>query len=158
MASKWEKLRWAGLVADLMPVGLLGVDGVLQVAGGGQNAGVDDQGAAMGLGGLVVVVRGANCAPVGEEDEAAEVVGRLAPVELAADPTTEGLVGEPAQGVESAQQLAVLQHGLGQGVLSGAGLQLGDEQRRRDVAQLEGATDADQIVGDNPDVRCPLRR
>jgi len=40
---------------------------------------------------LVVVVREAHCGPVGEEDEAAEVVGGLGPVELAADPASEGL-------------------------------------------------------------------
>jgi len=45
-----------GLVADLAPVGVLGVDGVLQVTGGGQDAGVDDEGVAVGLGGLVVVL------------------------------------------------------------------------------------------------------
>jgi hypothetical protein len=57
-----------GLVGDIMPVGLLGVDGVLQVAGGGQDAGVDDEGVAVGLGGLVVVVGGPDSAPVGKED------------------------------------------------------------------------------------------
>ena len=45
-----------GLVGDLTPLGLLGVDGVLQVAGGGQDAGVDDEGVAVSLGGLVVMV------------------------------------------------------------------------------------------------------
>jgi len=43
-------------VTDRVPIGPLGVDGVLEVAGGGQDAGVDDEGVAVGLGGLVVVV------------------------------------------------------------------------------------------------------
>jgi len=42
-----------------------------------------------------MMVRGADRAPVGEEGEAAEVVGGLAPIELAADAPTEGLVSEP---------------------------------------------------------------
>jgi hypothetical protein len=75
-------------------------------------------------------------APVGEEDESAQVVEGLAPVELAADPPPENLVGEPAQRMEDAQQLAVLDQGLGQGVLAGAGLEPCDEQGRGDVADV----------------------
>ncbi len=56
----------------------------------------------MGLGGLVVVAGVANFAAVGEEDEPAQVVERLAEVELAADAPAERLVGEPAQGVDGA--------------------------------------------------------
>jgi hypothetical protein len=85
-----------GVVADLMPVGPLGVDDVLEVAGGRQDAGVDHEGVAEGLGGLVVVVGVADGAAVGEEDEPAQFVGGLAPVELTADSPAEGLVGEPA--------------------------------------------------------------
>ena len=54
------EMRWAqvgaGLVADLMAASPLGVDGVLKVAGGGEHARVHDEGVAMGLGGLVVVM------------------------------------------------------------------------------------------------------
>ena len=56
-----------GVGADLVTVGPVGVDGVLQEAGGGQDAGVDDQGVAVGLGGLVVVVGVADGTAVGEE-------------------------------------------------------------------------------------------
>ncbi len=101
-----------------MAVGPLGVDGVLEVAGGGQDAGVDDEGVAVGLGGLVVVVGVADGAPVGVEDEPAEVVGGFAEVELAADAAAEGFVGEPAEGVEGAEELAVLEEGFGQRVLA----------------------------------------
>ncbi len=80
-------------VADWVAVGSLGVDGVLEVAGGGQDAGVDGEGVAEGLGGLVVVVGVADGAPVGEEDEPPQVVGGFAKVELAADPSAEGFVG-----------------------------------------------------------------
>jgi hypothetical protein len=92
---------------------------------------------AVGLGGLVVVVGVADGAAVGEEDEPARVVEGLAPVELAADAPTEGLVGEPAQGVHGAQQLAVLEQGPGQRVLAGTGLEAGDEQGGGDVAEFE---------------------
>jgi len=68
-----------GVVTDLMPAGPLGVDGVLEVAGGRQDAGIDSDGVAEGLGGLVVVVGVADGAPVGEEDEPAQVVGGFAP-------------------------------------------------------------------------------
>ncbi len=60
-----------GLVADLMTGRPLGVDGVLEVAGGGQHSGVDDEGVAVGLGGLVVVMGVTDGTPVGEEDEPA---------------------------------------------------------------------------------------
>lgn len=116
-----------GLVADLVALGPASVDGVLEVSGGGQDAGVDDDGVAVGLGGLIVVVGVANGAAVGEEDEPAQVVEGFAPVELAADTSTEGFVGEPAQGVDGAQQLAVLDQGLGQGMLAGPGLESSDE-------------------------------
>jgi hypothetical protein len=43
----------------------------------------------------------------------------LVAVELAPDPATKHLVGEPSERVEGAEQLAVLQHRLGQGVLAG---------------------------------------
>ncbi len=80
----------------------------------------------------------ADGAPVGEEDEPSQVVGGLTPVELTPDATAEGLVGEPAEAVEGAQQLAVLQHGFGQRVLAGTGLEPGDEQGSRHVAPREG--------------------
>jgi hypothetical protein len=41
-------------VADGVSVGALGVDRVFEVPGGGQNAGVDDEAVAVGLGRLVV--------------------------------------------------------------------------------------------------------
>jgi hypothetical protein len=97
-----------GLGADRMSLGPLDVDGVLEVAGRGEDAGVDDEGEAVGLSGLVVVVAVADGTPVSEVDEPAQVVEGLAPIELTADPSSEGLVGEPAKGVEGAQQLAVL--------------------------------------------------
>ena len=144
-----------GFVADRAPIGPLGVDGVLEVAGGGQDAGVDDEGVAVGRGRLVVVVGVADSAAVCEEDEAAQVVEGFATVQLAPDPPAESLVGEPAQGVEGAQQLAVLDQGFGQGVLAGAGLELGYEQGGRYVALLEGPSDAQQVVpvlGDQVDL------
>jgi hypothetical protein len=52
------------------------VDVVLQVGGSPQYAGVDDEGVAVGLGGLVVVVAVVDFTGVRECDEAAEVVGR----------------------------------------------------------------------------------
>jgi hypothetical protein len=58
-------------VADGVPVGSLSVDGVLEVAGGREDAGVDDEGVAVRLGCLVFVVGVADGAAVGEEDEAA---------------------------------------------------------------------------------------
>ena len=57
-----------------------------------KHAHVDHQGVAVGLGGRVVVVARPDRAPVGEEDEAAEVVGGLAPVQLAANTSAERLV------------------------------------------------------------------
>jgi hypothetical protein len=45
-----------------------GVDGALDVAGGGQDAGVDDEGVAVGLGGLVVMVGVADGGAAGEEE------------------------------------------------------------------------------------------
>jgi hypothetical protein len=61
-------------VTDRVPIGPLGVYRVLKVASGGQDAGVDDEGVAVGLHGLVVVVGETDGASVGEEDEAAQVV------------------------------------------------------------------------------------
>ena len=63
----------------------------------------------MGLGGLVVVMGSGRPPRVGEEDEPAQVVGGLTPVELAADAPSERLVGEPAQRMQGAQQPALLQ-------------------------------------------------
>jgi hypothetical protein len=60
--------------------------------------------------------------------------------------TTENFEGEPAEGVERAQELAVLDEGLGQGVLAGASLEAGDKQGGRDAAQLEGPRNAQQVV------------
>ncbi len=57
------------LVADRAAVGFLGVDSILQISGGREHAGVDDEGVAMRLGGLVVMVGVADGAAVGEEDE-----------------------------------------------------------------------------------------
>ena len=103
------------LVADLVSLSPAGVDSVLQISRRGQDAGVDNQGVAVGLGGLVVVMGVADGAAVGEEDKPAKVVEGLAPVELAADAPAEGLVGEPAQGVDGAQQLAGLERALASG-------------------------------------------
>lgn len=62
------------LVADRVTLGPLGVDCVLKIAGRGQDAGVDNEGVAMGLGGMVVMVGVADGPPVCEEDEPAQVV------------------------------------------------------------------------------------
>ena len=90
-------------VADGVPVGSLSVDGVLEVAGGREDARVDDERVAVRLGRLVFVVGVADGSAVGEEDEAAQVVERFAAVELAADAPAERFVGEPAQRVQGAQ-------------------------------------------------------
>ena len=95
---------------------------------------------------LVFVVGVADGPAVGEEDEAAQVVERLAAVELPADPAAKCFVGKPAQGVEGAKQLAVLEHRLGERVLARAGLELGDQQRGGDVALFERAADPQQVV------------
>jgi len=134
-----------GVGADGVAVGALGVDCVLEVAGGREDARVDDERVAVGLSTLVVVVGVADGAAVGEEDAAAQVVERLAAVELTTDPPPKRFVGEPAQGVEGAQQLPVLQHGLGERMLAGAGLESGDQQCGRDVAMFERSADPQQV-------------
>ena len=91
-------------VADGAPVGAFGVHGVLEVAGGQEDAGVDDEGVAVRLRGLVFVVGVAGGSAVGEEDEAPQVVERLAAVELPPDSPAERFVGEPAQGVKRPQE------------------------------------------------------
>jgi hypothetical protein len=58
-------------VADGVPVGALSLDGVLEVSGGREDAGVDDERVAVRLGRLVFVVGVADGPAVGEEDEAA---------------------------------------------------------------------------------------
>ena len=50
------------------------------------------------------------------------------------------------QRVEGSQQLAVFEHRLGQRVLPGAGLELGDQQRGGDVALFERRADPEQVV------------
>jgi hypothetical protein len=67
---------------------------------------------------------------VGESQEAAEFVESLSHVELPADPAAEGLVGEPAQGVDGAQQFAVFEECLGEGVLAGPGRTLATSSPR----------------------------
>ena len=62
------------------------------------------------------------------------------------DAAAERLVGEPAQRVHGAQQLAVLEQRFGEGVLAGAGLQAGDEQGGGDMAEQQRPTDPLQIV------------
>ena len=144
-----------GRLAQVVALGLVGVDGVLEVARRGVDAGIDDQRVAVGLDGLVVVVGVADCAAVGEEDKPAEVVQGLAPVELAADTPAEGFVGEPAQGMHRPQQFPVLDKGLCQWVLAGAGLEAGHEQGGRDITELERAADPQQVVpvlGDEVDL------
>lgn len=81
-----------------------------------------------------------------EEQVPAEGVEGLAPVELPPDAPPESLVGEPAEGVVGALQLAVLDQGFGQGVLAGSGLEAGHEQGGRDVAGPDGPGDAEQVV------------
>ena len=76
-------------------------------------------------------------AGIGVGDETAQVVEVLAQVELASDAPAEGLLREPAQRVQGAHQLAVLEEGLGQGMLARSGLQAGDQQRGGDVAEDE---------------------
>src|SRR5450631_4316503 len=56
--------------ADRVPVGALSVDRVVEVAGGREDAEVDDEGVAVRLGGLVFVAGVADGPAVGEEDEA----------------------------------------------------------------------------------------
>lgn len=92
-----DRLELAGaevgdrFVADAAPVGALGEHGILEVAGRGEDAEVDDEGVAVRLGRLVFVVGVADGPAVGEEDEAAQVVECFAAVELSADPTPERL-------------------------------------------------------------------
>ena len=133
------------LRGDFVAVGFVGVDGVLEVVGGGQVA-ANDQGVAVGLGCLIFVVVGSDLAAVGVEDESAQDVEGFATVELAADAAAERFVGVPAQGVHGAEQFAVFEQRLGEGVLSGTGLRPGDQQCGRDVAVEQGAADAEQIV------------
>ena len=87
-------------LADGAPVGAFGVHGVLEVTGRRQDAEVDDEGVAVRLRGLVFVVGVADGSAVGEEDEAPQVIQRLAAVELPTDAAAERFVGEPAQGVK----------------------------------------------------------
>ncbi len=108
------------IIDHLVAIGPVGVDRFGQVARRGKHAGVGDEGQAERLHRLVVVVAVADVAPVAERQEPSEVVHRLAPVELAADPAPESFVGEPPESVEGAQELAVLDEGLGQRVLAGA--------------------------------------
>src|SRR5260370_29938275 len=63
-----------GLLADFMALGCVGVDGVLQVPGGGQHASVGDQRQAVGLHRLVLVAAVSLLSRVGEGDEAAEIL------------------------------------------------------------------------------------
>jgi len=56
------------------------------------------------LRGLVFVVGVAGGSAVGEEDEAPQVVERLAAIELPPDSPAERFVGEPAQGVKRPQE------------------------------------------------------
>ena len=67
----------------------------------------------MRLHGLVVVVAVVDVAALGDPEVTAEVVDGLAPVELPADAAPEDFLGEPADGVHGAQQLAVLKQGFG---------------------------------------------
>ena len=65
MASKWAGLSSA-LAASLAPAAA--GDGVLEVAGGGQDAGVDDEGVAVRLQGLVLQLPVADFAAFGVEE------------------------------------------------------------------------------------------
>ncbi len=114
-----------GVVVDLVSVGSFGVDGVLEVGGGGQDAGVGDEAEAVGLHGLVFVVAVADFLAVGEGDEVAEVVEGFASVELTADSAAERFVGEPAKRVGGSDQFPVFEERLCQRVLAAAGLEPG---------------------------------
>jgi hypothetical protein len=66
---------------DLVGHGLVGAgDGVAEVGGGPQDAGVRDEGVAVGLGGLVFVAGVWDLGSLGEDQVAAEGVEGLAPV------------------------------------------------------------------------------
>ena len=108
----------AGVGEDGVVDGGSFVDGVLEVGGCPQHAGVDDEGVAVRLGGLVVVLTVTYFAGVGEGDEAAQVVECFAPVELALHPAAVLDVAVPAQRVHGAQQLAVLDECSGEGMLA----------------------------------------
>lgn len=94
---------WAEVGDDLFGYGFrFVVDRLLEVGGGPENAGVDDEGVAEGLHGLVFEVVVADLGMLGEEDVAVEAVEGFASVELPADPPAEGFVGDPLRGVVGA--------------------------------------------------------
>ena len=83
---------------------------------------------------------------VGEEQVTAQRMQALALVELAADSASEFFVGDVAAEVDGADEPAVLVQRAGEGVLAGAGVQLGDQQAGGGVPELHRADQAEQVV------------
>ena len=81
----------------------------------------------------------AELALVGNHQGRAQVVQRLAFVELAQNTAPLLGVGIPAHDMEGSHEAAILLEGRGQGVLLRIGLELLDQQRGRHPAELHGA-------------------
>lgn len=75
----------------------------------------------------------------GVEDPAAQGVEALAFVELAVDSALQFGVGQVPQDEQGADQASVLEQAPGQGVVTAAGLELGEEQRGSGIPELERA-------------------
>ena len=75
---------------------------------------------------------------VGNDEGRAEVVQRLAFVELAQEAAPILRMSVPVHNVQGARQPSIFLQGRGQGVLLRMGLQFLHQQRRRDPAQLHG--------------------
>jgi len=133
-------------VVDVDALDSVGVDRVLYVQGGPEDAGVREQGVAVRLHGLIVMMTVVDLAALGNPDMATQVVDGLTTVELATDAAAERLVGEPAGGMDGSEQLAVFEHGLGERMLPGACVELAREERSRDVPILEAASDPAEVI------------
>ena len=94
---------------------------------------VGDEGEAQRLVDLVVEVSAPDVTLVGEEQVATQGVQALALVQLAAYSASEFFVGDVAAEVDGADESAVFLQRSGKGVLSAAGVELGDEQARGGV-------------------------
>ena len=133
------------LVLHLVSGGTKLVDDAGDVDGVPDQHGIGEQAEAAGLVHHLLVVAGAEAAPVGEEQRFGEDVAELAAVELQLDGVTQRLLLDVAQNVQRLHQPPELSEGAGETVRRvGIGQALHDDmgrgqpvlQRRREAHQL----------------------
>jgi len=131
---------------DREPLGAQLFDGGMHVHRIPDHDGIGQQVQAASLILLFFLVFAADFAFVGDHQEPAQGMQRLAFVELGMDTAAQGLVVQIAQDKQGLDQASVFLQSTGQRVLPGIGLQFADQQRSGDPAEFERPGDPKQII------------